>query len=246
MRPCRLRKARLTSRTPRAMRASGARIPSPLIPRIRRLSVNIVDPSLSRHRPSSSADDLHIQRGARRQLRRRRTFRFQRPVVDRGFAACGRRQWRRRSTRRRSPRPTPSPEKAHVSVASGDFTDAVGNAGVGGSDPSPSTPRIRRLTGPDIVDGALSDGHNGSVVTFTLLGSTGRLHHRRHQRDARHGQRLGCHRGPAGLHGHLHRRATASPAAARSLVAAGSYTDAALNLGGTGRTPSPSTPRIRR
>ena len=50
---------------------------------------------------------------------------------------------------------------------SGSYTDAAGNAGVGG--PTRSTiDRVNPTVTVDIVDAALSDGDNSSLVTFTF------------------------------------------------------------------------------
>ncbi|MCA6126336.1 hypothetical protein J6500_31255, partial [Bradyrhizobium sp. WSM 1704] len=54
-----------------------------------------------------------------------------------------------------------------VTVAAGSYTDVAGNLGSTGTDTVAIDTQNPTLT-VDIVDGALSDGHNSSVVTFTF------------------------------------------------------------------------------
>ncbi|MCA6122785.1 hypothetical protein J6500_12885, partial [Bradyrhizobium sp. WSM 1704] len=121
---------------------------------------------------------------------------------------------------------------ATVSVANGDFADAMGNAGIGGSDSVTIDTENPTLT-VEIVDGALSDGHNSSVVTFTF--SEAPVGFTAADISATHGTVSNL-------------AATADPLVFTATftaddgftgngsvsVTAGSYTDAALNLGGTG------------
>ena len=119
-----------------------------------------------------------------------------------------------------------------VSVAAGSYTDAAGNAGGAGSDTLRSTRENPTVT-VDIVDGALSDGDNSSVVTFTFS-------------EAPVGLRAGDIAATDGTVSGL--AATADPLVYTATftaddgftgngsvsVAAGSYTDAAGNAGAAG------------
>ncbi|WP_281035352.1 Ig-like domain-containing protein [Mesorhizobium sp. M4B.F.Ca.ET.089.01.1.1] len=119
-----------------------------------------------------------------------------------------------------------------VSVTAGSYTDTAGNAGAGGSD-TVAIDTLNPTVAVNIVDGALADGDNSSVVTFTFSEVPVGF-------DA--GDITATHGTISGL------AATADPLVYTATftaddgftgtgsvsVTAGSYTDAALNLGGTG------------
>ncbi|MCA6126340.1 hypothetical protein J6500_31285, partial [Bradyrhizobium sp. WSM 1704] len=119
-----------------------------------------------------------------------------------------------------------------VTVAAGSYTDVAGNLGSTGTDTVAIDTQNPTLT-VDIVDGALSDGHNSSVVTFTF--SEAPVGFTAADISATHGTVSNL-------------AATADPLVFTATftaddgftgngsvsVTAGSYTDAALNLGGTG------------
>ncbi|MBZ9754574.1 adhesin, partial [Mesorhizobium sp. ESP6-5] len=119
-----------------------------------------------------------------------------------------------------------------VSVAAGSYTDAVLNLGGAGSDTVTVDTQNPTLT-VDIVDGALNDGDNSSVVTFTF--SEAPVGFDASDISATHGTVTGL-------------AATGDPLVFTATftaddgftgtgsvsVAAGSYTDAVLNLGGAG------------
>ena len=96
----------------------------------------------------------------------------------------------------------------------GSYTDVAGNTGVGGADNVDIDTRIRPST-VDIVDGALSDSDNSSLVTFTFSEALVGLRRRRH--DGRWAARLGAaeHGWSASLDGDVHGRPTTSTAPAR-------------------------------
>ena len=93
-----------------------------------------------------------------------------------------------------------------VSVAAGSYTDAAGNPGGAGSD-TVAIDTQNPTVAVDIVDGALSDGDNSSVVTFTFSEAPAGFTPSDIAADGRHGERPDADgRRPAGLHGDLHRR----------------------------------------
>ena len=124
------------------------------------VTVDIVDRDAERRRQQLGCD-LHLQRGAGRFHGRRHHSRGRHgqpgwsstadPLVytatftaTDGFAGTG-----------------------SVSVAAGSYTDAAGNPGSGGSD-TVAIDTLNPTVTVDIVDRALSDGDNSSVVTFTF------------------------------------------------------------------------------
>ncbi|RWI92888.1 MAG: hypothetical protein EOR21_17345 [Mesorhizobium sp.] len=119
-----------------------------------------------------------------------------------------------------------------VSVTAASYTDAAGNTGGAGSD-SVTIDRVNPTVAVNIVDTALSDSDNSSVVTFTF--SEAPVSFTAADITATHGTISGL-------------AATADPLVYTATftaddgftgtgsvsVTAGSYTDAALNLGGAG------------
>ena len=99
----------------------------------------------------------------------------------------------------------------------------------------------------DIVDGALNDGDPSSVVTFTFSEAPGASFT---ESDIQVSAGLTLVAGSLTMVDATHYTATVTAADGFTgngtvSVAAGSYTDAALNPGGAGPTPSRSTPSTR-
>ena len=122
-----------------------------------------------------------------------------------------------------------------VSVAAGSYTDAALNLGGAGSDTVSIDTENPTVT-VDIVDGALNDGDISSVVTFTFSEAPGASFT---ESDIQVSAGLTLVAGSLTMVDATHYTATVTAADgftgnATVSVAAGSYTDAALNLGGAG------------
>ena len=122
-----------------------------------------------------------------------------------------------------------------VSVTAGSYTDAAGNAGIGGSD-TVAIDRLNPTVTVDIVDGSLSDSDNSSDVTFTFseapVGFTAAdIHGRRAALVAR---LAGADSRSAGLAPATFTATDGFDGTGTVSVAAGSYTDAAGNAGAGG------------
>ena len=126
-----------------------------------------------------------------------------------------------------------------VSLAAGSWTDAALNLGGAGSDKVPidtANPTVM----VEIVDGALSDGDSSSVVTFTFSEAPVELH----RADIQVSAGLTLKAGSLSMIDATHYQATVTAVdgftgTGTVSLAAGSYTDAALNLGGAGSDSVP-------
>ncbi len=131
------------------------------------LTVNIVDPSLSDTDGTSSVVSFTFSEAARRGFGEADIHVSSGLYVDRGFAlhvvaGSGGKVYEATVTATDA-----FTGNTTVSVANGDFTDAVGNAGVGGSDSVAIDTENPTLT-VNIVDPSLSDTDNSSVVASHL------------------------------------------------------------------------------
>ncbi|MHB9363562.1 Ig-like domain-containing protein [Mesorhizobium sp. W067] len=119
-----------------------------------------------------------------------------------------------------------------VSVTAGSYTDSAGNAGSAGSD-TVAIDRLNPTVVVDIVDSALNDGDNSSVVTFTFSEAPG-ASFTAADITATNGTISGFTQDTATTY-HATFTGTDGVSGTGSVsLAAGSYTDAALNIGGTG------------
>ena len=127
-----------------------------------------------------------------------------------------------------------------VSLAAGSCTDAALNLGGAGSD-SVAIDRQNPTMTVDLVDGALSDGDSSSVVTFTFSEAPGQASR---EADIQASAGLTLDAGSLSMIDATHYQATVTAddsftGTGTVSLAAGSYTDAALNLGGAGSDSVP-------
>src|SRR4029079_17156568 len=122
-----------------------------------------------------------------------------------------------------------------VSLAAGSWTDAALNIGGAGPD-SVAIDRQNPTLAVNILDGALSDGDSRSVVTFTFSEAPGASFT---EADIQVSRGLTLNAGSLSMIDATHYQATVTAVdnftgIATVSVAAGSWTDAALNIGGAG------------
>src|SRR4029079_16981212 len=122
-----------------------------------------------------------------------------------------------------------------VSLAAGSWTDAALNIGGAGSDSGVIDPQNPTLA-VNILDGALSDGDSSSVVTFTFSEAPGASFT---EADIQVSAGLPLNAGPLSMIDATHYQATVTAVdnftgTGTVSLAAGSWTDAALNIGGAG------------
>ena len=127
-----------------------------------------------------------------------------------------------------------------VSLAAGSWTDAALNLGGAGSDSVPID-RQNPTVVVDLVDGALSDGDSSSVVTFTFSEAPGASFT---EADIQVSAGLTLNAGSLSMIDATHYQATVTAVDSFTgtgtvSLAAGSWTDAALNLGGAGSDSVP-------
>ena len=127
-----------------------------------------------------------------------------------------------------------------VSLAAGSWTDAALNLGGAGSDTVPIDRQNPGVT-VNIVDGSLSDGNTGSVVTFEFSEAPGASFT---EADIQVSAGLTLDAGSLSMIDATHYQATVTAndgftGTGTVSLAAGSWTDAALNLGGAGSDTVP-------
>ena len=133
-----------------------------------------------------------------------------------------------------------------MTVAAGNYTDAAGNAGVGGADTVAIDTANPTVT-VDIVDAALNDGDNSSLVTFTFSEAPVGFTHADVTRSAARSSAVTADRPTRWSTRRPSRPTDGFRGTGSVTVTAGSYTDAAGNAGGgAAPTRSRSTRATRR